>query len=308
MPNGTASPVPTLSGAAYVLGEVEHEVVTLDYFEHKAARFRMALDAKLWGWGRFRRTAKTIEELAIEAGLRSLGATGVDGSEIDAMVLCSTRMPGGPEDHAELVQTIFSGLGVKNAYFVGVTLNRCTNMLVALQIAQALISGDCYKAIIVITADRVRDEAARMERFAIFSDGAASCLVTASGDVGYEVVGSATAHETATAGWENEISVALARQVNSTLLDRRHMSVTDIGRVLHANLYKPVVVMKERQAGFAMGQLFLENIERFGHCFAADPIINLADAEAQAAIAPGQHCLLASSVPGSRAAVLLRKN
>jgi 3-oxoacyl-[acyl-carrier-protein] synthase-3 len=304
---GAASAMPTLRGATYVLGETEREVAAVEDFDRKASRFQMALDPKLWGWGRFRQTAKSIEQLAIETGLRTLHATETEGADVDAVILCSTRIPGGPEDHGQFIQTIFAGLGVKNAYFAGVTLNRCANMLVALQIAQALVVGECYQTILVITADRAPDEAARMERFAIFSDGAASCLVTAKGGGGYELLGSATTHDTAAAGWENEISAVLARQANAILLDRRNMTAGDVGRVMHANLYKPVVVMKERQAGFALGQLFLDNIERFGHCFAADPIINLADTEAQAAITPGKHVLLASSVPGSRAAVLLRK-
>jgi 3-oxoacyl-[acyl-carrier-protein] synthase-3 len=299
--------MPTLRGATYVLGETVRDVATVEGFDRKAAAFQMALDPQLWGWGCFRQTAKSIEQLAIETGLGTLRATGTAGSDVEAVILCSTRIPGGPEDHGGFMQAIFAGLGVKNAYFVGVTLNRCANMLVALQIAQALVVGECYRNILIITADRVTDEAARMERFAIFSDGAASCLVIAESGGGYDLLGSAITHDTATAGWDNEISALLARKANAMLLDRRNMAAGDIGRVMHANLYKPVVVMKERQAGFGPAQLFLENIERFGHCFAADPIINLADNEAQARIAAGEHVLLASSVPGSRAAILLRK-
>ncbi len=75
----------------------------------------------------------------------------------------------------------------------------------------------------------------------------------------------------------------------------------------HANLYKPLVVMKERQAGFSPPQLYLANIERLGHCFAADPLINLVDRMALGHVRPGSYCLLASSVPGSRIGVLLEK-
>src|SRR5262249_59212280 len=122
------------------------------------------------------------------------------------------------------------------------------------------------------------------------------------------VVDSMTAQYMASSGWKNEISASLARKFNEKIFERRNMAALDVERLLHATLYKPVVVMKERQAGFSMGQLFLGNIERFGHCFAADPIINFVDHEAEAGLRPGQHCLLASSVPGLRAAVLLRKH
>jgi 3-oxoacyl-[acyl-carrier-protein] synthase III len=65
--------------------------------------------------------------------------------------------------------------------------------------------------------------------------------------------------------------------------------------------------MKERQAGFTAGQLYLDNITRLGHCFAADPLINLVDRAALGHIEAGSHCMLASSVPGSRIGVLLKE-
>jgi 3-oxoacyl-[acyl-carrier-protein] synthase-3 len=45
-----------------------------------------------------------------------------------------------------------------------------------------------------------------------------------------------------------------------------------------------------------------------GHCFAADPLINLVDRDAQGELRDGAHYLLAASVPGSRIGVLLRKH
>jgi 3-oxoacyl-[acyl-carrier-protein] synthase III len=66
-------------------------------------------------------------------------------------------------------------------------------------------------------------------------------------------------------------------------------------------------MMKERQAGFSADQLYLGNIARIGHCFAADPLINLVDRAALGEIGDGSYCLLATSVPGSRAGALLRR-
>ena len=46
---------------------------------------------------------------------------------------------------------------------------------------------------------------------------------------------------------------------------------------------------------------------RIGHCFAADPLINLADREELGHVGAGGYCLLASSVPGSRIGALLQR-
>ena len=48
-------------------------------------------------------------------------------------------------------------------------------------------------------------------------------------------------------------------------------------------------------------------IPRLGHCFAADPLINLVDRMARGDVAPGRYTMLAGSVPGSRIGALLRR-
>jgi 3-oxoacyl-[acyl-carrier-protein] synthase-3 len=162
---------------------------------------------------------------------------------------------------------------------------------------------------LLITTDKVADGADRMSQFALFSDGAASCVVSA--DAGeqdcYQLLGCATAQDTATLEWTNQISSDLARQVNDALLAPAGLKLGDIAALMHANLFKPLLVMKERQAGFSAEQLYLENIPRFGHCFAADPLISLVDRAELGHLDEGSYCLLASSVPGSRIGALLKR-
>jgi 3-oxoacyl-[acyl-carrier-protein] synthase III len=181
--------------------------------------------------------------------------------------------------------------------------------------------------VLVITTDQVAPGADRMSQFALFSDGAASCLVSAAmGPAGpkstagpeadptstadparYELVACATAQQTATLDWSNQISSDLAREVNDRLLRAAGLKTGDLAALLHANLYKPLVMMKELQAGFTAEQLYAGNITRLGHCYAADPLINLVDRGALGHIAPGRYAELATSVPGSRIGALLRR-
>jgi 3-oxoacyl-[acyl-carrier-protein] synthase III len=65
--------------------------------------------------------------------------------------------------------------------------------------------------------------------------------------------------------------------------------------------------LKERQAGFTLAQLRMGNVERIGHCFATDPLINLTDLVTSGEGEIHGLYLLASSVPGARHGVLLRK-
>jgi 3-oxoacyl-[acyl-carrier-protein] synthase III len=329
-------------GASYVLGERERDHTAIANLNELACRFRMAPNAGLWGWGHIRTTARALEELAVDTGIATLRAAGLRASSVDALVLCSNRIPGPAEGHGQFVANVLTGIGLDDIPCYGQNLNRCVNMLAGLDVAQAFVASGRYRQVLVITTDRVAAGADRMSQFALFSDGAASCIVAAepgsgggngnggnggeggdghrgSGgapgddgvrgdhDASYELLGCATAQDTATLEWTKEISSDLARQVNDRLLTPSGLRLRDITGLMHANLFKPLVVMKERQAGFSADQLYLDNVTRIGHCFAADPLINLVDRAALGHVGEGHYFLLASSVPGSRIGALLKR-
>lgn len=308
-PGGGAAASTHLSAPAYVLGEKDLDHTAVEDLADRAREFGMPPQAALWGWGRVRRTAETLQGLAVRAGLETLRASGTDPSDVDCLVLCSTRFPGGPRTHGRFVQEVLEGLGLENAAFTGVTLNRCTNLLAGLRLAQALVVSGQHRTVLVVTADRVTDESRRLEKFALFSDGAAAALVSAGppGPDAYEIVAGASAQDRGELEWTNEVSSALSRTVNERILHAAEMKIGDIDGVLHLNLFKPLVVLKERQAGFTKDQLWLDNIPRFGHCFAADPLINLVDRARAGQVKDGGSYLLAASVPGVRIGLLLRR-
>lgn len=292
----------------YVLGEIEVDHASLPGFADRVRAYRMASQPRLWGWGTVRRTERSLTDLAVDSGRASLLAAGVDPVGVDALVLCSTRFPGGPDTHGQFVADVMAGLGMPTAAFTGVTLNRCTNLLAGIDLASALVAAGRHRSVLVVTTDAVADESERFEQFALFSDGAASCLVAAErhGAPAYELLGCASAQANADLDWSHEISSDLSREVNDALLKPDGSALADIAGLLHANLFLPLVGMKERQAGFAATQLDTRNVARVGHCFAADPLINLADREADGRVADGERYVLAVSVPGVRHGVLLR--
>ncbi|MGW2376456.1 3-oxoacyl-ACP synthase [Kitasatospora sp. NPDC001683] len=305
-----------LQAPRYVLGEEELDHTEVECLAERAAELKMVPRAALWGWGSVRRTGRGLAELAIDSGTATLRAADVDPAEVDALILCSTRFPGGPRTHGRFVERILTGTGLERAAFLGITLNRCTNLLVALDTAHALVAAGRHRRILVVTTDRIEDEKERMESFALFSDGAASCLVSAGTTAGagsglgahYRIRSTAAAQEAAALDWSHEISADLAREANGRLLTPLGLAPDQVDGLLHANLFLPLVTMKERQAGFTARQLYTANITRFGHCFAADPLINLADQERAGLLRDGGHYLAAVSVPGSRVAVLLQRD
>jgi 3-oxoacyl-[acyl-carrier-protein] synthase-3 len=302
-----------LRGPSYVLGEVELGHAGIENLAELAARFKMAPSAGLWGWGGLRVTERDLEDLAVDSGTATLRATGLDPAAVDALVLCSNRIPGPAEDHGRFVQRVLTGIGLGDIACYGQFLNRCVNLLAGLDVARALVASGRHRTVLLITTDKVAPGAARMSQFALFSDGAASCIVTTevvqdeAERSGFMLRGCAVAQQTAELEWTSQISADLARAVTGALLAPHGLKLGDVAALLHANLFKPVLMMKERQAGFSPDQLYLDNIPRLGHCFAADPLINLVDRAARGDIGPGGYGLLAASVPGSRIGALLRR-
>jgi 3-oxoacyl-[acyl-carrier-protein] synthase III len=297
-----------LSAPAYVLGETEVAWSDVDGLRERAAQWRMPVLPDLWGWGVARRTSRGLDELFVEAGKAALDAAGLDPAAVSALVLCSTRFPGGPDTHGSFVSGVTGALGLADAAVFGLTLNRCTTFLGGIDLAAALVAAGRHRCVLVVTADRVDDEAARLERFALFSDGAAACVVADApwSAPAYDVVACASAQVNTDLDWSHEISSDLGRVVNDALLKPADLALSEVAGLLHANLFLPVVAMKERQAGYAAGQLDTANVARVGHCFGADPLINLADRAAAGRVRPGEAYVLAVSVPGVRHGVLLR--
>jgi 3-oxoacyl-[acyl-carrier-protein] synthase-3 len=300
-----------LRGPGYVLGEHEVGHGDIGNLAELAAKLRMAPNPELWGWGSVRTTDRPLHELAAQAGAATLRAAGVAPADVDALVLCCTRVPGPAEGHGSFLENVLTGAGLRDIPFYGMNLNRCVNLLAGIEVAQAFVASGRYRRVLVITTDKAAAGADRMSQFALFSDGAASCLIAdAPGEPGggsYELLGCATAQDTAALEWTREISSDLAREVNGRLLAPAGLALGDVAALMHANLFKPLVVVKERQAGFAAGQLYLDNIPRIGHCYAADPLINLVDRAALGHVGAGEYCLLSASVPGSRIGALLRR-
>lgn len=299
-----------LYGPRYALGEIESQHTSIVGLRERAEELRLQFDAGLWGWGTFHRTERDLEQLAVDAGTASLRAAHTDPASIDALFVCSTRVPGRSEDHGRFMQRVIAGIGLGGVPAYGQTLNRCTNLLVALGLAGALAATGRHRRILCVTTDRVAGEAERLSTFALYSDGAAACVVSAEEDGvvdGYRLVACDSVQDNASLDGSNQISADLARELNDRLLTPRGLKLGDIAGLMHNNLFKPLVVMKERQAGFAQEQLYLDNIPRIGHCFAADPLINLADRAAAGHLRAGRHYILASSVPGARVGALVQK-
>lgn len=294
-----------IAGVAYELGECAHSYNELPRFQETANAFGMADDPGLWGLGQYRRTHEGKAHLAIHSARHTLRRSGLVSTAIDALVLCAVSFPPGTEQQVAFTNVVAGELALLDKPIFALTLNRCATMLAGLQMARSLVLSGEFRNVLVIGVDAIDGEEHRFERFAIFSDGAASCVVSGDIESDYEIRKTAWRGEAVATTAALDIGTRLAHEVTRDL--NIPGGPESVLHVFHDNLFIPIVTLREEMAGFPTERLFLSNISRIGHCFSCDPLINLFDCEAQAPIAHGTSLLLACSTPGIRAALLLRK-
>ncbi len=304
--SGEHSHAVRLGGVAYELGE--HEMSYADMPELRATLARHGLhdEPELWGFGRYRRTCRELADLAIASARKTLAVSGAATNDVDAVVLCSVVFPRDVRAQRVLTHRILSGLNMETTPLLGMSMSRCATLTSGIRLADDLLASGRYRTILVLSCDAVGDESERFEPFAIFSDAAASCLLSSSAIRGYELVHTVHASRATAADSDGpDAGGRLAASANRQLGEAQ-VAPRSLHKVFHDNLFKPIVSLREQLAGFDSKQLFMDNISAIGHCFGCDPLINLADFCAATAPEEGTLLGLFSGTPGVRTGIVLR--
>jgi 3-oxoacyl-[acyl-carrier-protein] synthase III len=294
-----------LWGAAVRLGARRRPAESLDGLDAFFAANGLPADPSLLGMGHFHE-ADDAAELALAAAQDSLAAAAED---VDAVILCASRFRGETGDHAAAMHRLLTGLGLAPDFTAGVTMNRCASFLAGLRLAEAMVRAGQVRTCLAITADRFATDAERLRPFALFPTAprpASSAPrrrqapATAWPAARPPLIQRPLPRRRASrARWSSRANTALARISGHAIAEH--------ARVLPTNVFTPIVMIAEAQGGATSGTLYLDNIVRRGHVFAADPLVNLVDLEASGAVVPGSRLWLAATVPGLRVALSLER-
>nr|WP_013933286.1 hypothetical protein [Pseudoalteromonas sp. SANK 73390]CBK62734.1 tmlB [Pseudoalteromonas sp. SANK 73390] len=300
-----------LHSAKYFLGEVERQYHEVEVFQSVLAEHGLPNMPKLFAWGGYRTSTKTIFEMAYESMKLTLEAAQVDAQDVGLVIICSSDF--NPVHETQSYSQLLVSLGMKYAFPMGVTVSDCANLLSALDMTKQLIDSDKYPHIMLVTSNKISDERHRFQDYALFSDGAASIMISNKKTLnripedGLNVVDSQiNAQLQLKVAGEDIDDTPLYTATTQQLVDRNQITISDLSKVFSNNLYMPVITLKEGGIGVSKSQLYLDNIVRFGHCFSADSIINLADYLANSRVAAGEYFALHSSASGLRAQILLQ--
>lgn len=303
--------VSCLHSIKYVLGEVEGKYNDVEVFQHVLTENSFPNLPDLFGWGGYCRSSKTVFEMAYESMKLTLQASSVNAADIELVIICSSDFNPGQETQS--YRELLLSLGLTSAFPMGVTVSDCANLLSALNMAKHLIAAKQFRHIMLVTSNKISDEKYRFQDYALFSDGAASFIVSDKDeqlsisegcfDIIDSQIGARFEHRNEGEDIDDTpLYIASAKQ----MVERTNVVISDITKVFSNNLYLPVITLKEGSVGITKAQLYLDNVTLFGHCFSADSVINLSDYMASTAIKKGEYFALHSSAEGLRAQVLLQ--
>ncbi|MFL6713086.1 MAG: hypothetical protein ACJ8LN_09175 [Sulfurifustis sp.] len=297
-----------IESLAYSLGESEHAYSEVVNFQEFLKANGYPDKPELFGWGKYRKTAADIFDLGIASARKTLASSGLSPADIDFVYFCSTCFPGDEIEHIKFNVKLLKELQLTNTFPVGFTLNNCASFLSAIVMAVNMVRTGAYKNILIITADKVYDENIRFNNFALLSDAAASCIVTSRNVAGYELVADRfRASEDPIHSNRGKDDSALYARVLREIIDQAGVKVGQVRKVFCSNIFRSITQLKEMKLGFSKGQLFLDNVPKYGHCFSADTFINLIDYSSSNPASDSDLYMVSVDAPNLRASVLLRR-
>jgi 3-oxoacyl-[acyl-carrier-protein] synthase III len=264
-----------------------------------------ALDAVLRrrGLGRFAASDLDITELARRACLKTLEATDLDAGRVDALVFATATFDIGGINFRS-VRELHAALGLVHAQPFGVFGTDCANLMTALRVGLDLLRGSGLEHVLVVTSDRARPAGRLLDHYAaVYSDGAVSCLLStpgAAGAGGFEIEAVSLTCSPKLCGIEDEDPLGAYLhgflEGATATLDRclrdADLEKTSIDWLLTGNLNRSVLRGYAYSLGVPDSRLLFENAARFGHSFAADPLLNAHYLLQAGRLREGHHCVL----------------
>ncbi|WP_416985424.1 3-oxoacyl-[acyl-carrier-protein] synthase III C-terminal domain-containing protein [Streptomyces sp. T028] len=246
----------------------------------------------------FRESGQDIWELAAASAGRTLAES---GARPDLVVYVSENDP----DVTGSLARITDRLRLTSANHLALAGRDCGNLAPALEVAAALLAGGRHRRVLLLLADRaLTGRRVMASGLSVFSDGAASCLLTAeptaaARQLRLDAVASSTAVRTADSSAETAIlsTVALAARSITAVLD-------DVGATRHDFAHAVLPNYRPTAQQFLMAALKLQQerllpgpVTEIGHCFSADVLIALQQHLEAGTLPPGNRVLAGVSGP-----------
>ncbi len=248
-----------------------------------------------------------LAEMLSAAGESALDT--IDRDDVRFLIHAHTAQHAAPPSW-HLLEQVRSSLCLRNVTTLGVSHQNCVIGLYAFQIARYLLHGAApeAKALIVIGEKILGHSSYLIPDTTIMGEAAAACIVGRSPD-GDQIIGQATrilgrfyqglgGCAKLQTEYKSVYLNTMAQVMRQALADSS-VAPGDLAAVLPHNVNRMSWKRVARELGVPADRIYLDNVARLGHCFGADPIINLVTAEHDGQVGPGDLVLLASAGLGA---------
>jgi 3-oxoacyl-[acyl-carrier-protein] synthase-3 len=260
-------------------------------------------------------------DMAIEAARRALSQRGIDGSELDAIIVCTVTPDHMFPSTACLVQ---NAIGANRAWGFDL-IAACSSFVYGTTVGAHLVAAGTHKKVLVVGSDtmsRIIDYTDRAT-CVIFGDGAGAMLIESATEDGIgfvdflgEIDGSGAeflrmdaggsrlpaSHETVEKRQHYvhqegaQVFKYASRKMFETcrdLLERNRLTVEDIGMMIPHQANKRIIMAAGERLGIPMDRVMI-NIERYGNTTSGTIGLATADALAEGRLKKGDLVLFAA--------------
>jgi 3-oxoacyl-[acyl-carrier-protein] synthase III len=298
-----------ISAPNYIVGEHPIDVDQLPNKQSRLAEFGMPDIRELWGWGECRKSDKSSVQLAIEVARKVLKQKGMTAAAIEAVVLCCSDA-GNYYAQNRFMGALTTGLGLNKVFVSWVSGAGCASLFSAVKIASAFVVAEMFNNVLVLTVDRIDNDEDRLQRFGVLSDGACGLLVQNADNSDFAVKGIAVLScpvSLEQGGKDFQSKCNLIQTVFDSLQRSCDFDFSLAVNLFSSNLFVPVQELETSALPIDGLVTHQANVVRYGHCYAADPVINLVDFYADTANAQVLHSMMASSAHGHFGMILLER-
>ncbi|EDP58804.1 3-oxoacyl-[acyl-carrier-protein] synthase III C-terminal domain-containing protein [Vibrio sp. AND4] len=243
------------------------------------------------GFGTYYKTERTLGEIAQKSIEQSLEKSNLSPKDIDLVIYSSSTFGDRHGDAIDKeIARCLTNVGLEKVYPLGVYLSQCNNFFAALDIATQYIHSGRHQTILMVFTDRVLDESTRFKNLAINSDAAASCVLSTRSDLGLPLTVSGQNIKThlTDADMINPNDNSLDKSIHDRyltgissvfgqMLTENKVTVNDINQVICHNFSYSALRQIATAININESLIFKENIQRFGHAYTCDTLINLND-------------------------------
>jgi 3-oxoacyl-[acyl-carrier-protein] synthase III len=253
----------------------------------------------------YREDTRSVPEMCMASALQTLDTAGLRPEDIDSVLFASSNSDVLVEDDDETA--LFAAMretGFERGRILGLTLQACSAVGDALKVAGALAEEpDASPILVVVFGQKKKTSRLGPQANLVFSDGAASCLVSAR-EGAFKICASEGITNTRLGEMGRGGSIAQfqgglveLREVTQSVCRAAGVSTDEIRAFFGTNAGVGHLHLMAHAAGVPEGRIYEDDVAGYSHVHSCDNLISLRHYSEKNELAPGDVFLLLSWSP-----------